>query len=210
MTTAYPLSWPLARPRTPAPKRRVSPFSTTRESNTGWKRRTDLSVSGGIQRLVAALERLGARHIVISSNVEQRNDGYPRSSGREPDDPGVAVYFDLKDKPICMPCDTYTKVAGNLAAVAAHIDATRMIERHGVASIAEMFSGFAMLTAPGAAKPWWEVLQCRSDASTDVIQAQFRRLARDRHPDNGGSNEVMAELSAARDQALRQAAEMHR
>jgi phenylpropionate dioxygenase-like ring-hydroxylating dioxygenase large terminal subunit len=37
-----------------------------------------------------------------------------------------------------MPCDRYTRVADNIAAIAAHIDATRAIERHGVDDCADL------------------------------------------------------------------------
>ena len=41
------------------------------------------------------------------------------------------LYFHLKKQPYAMACDRYTTVADNLAAIAAHIDAVRAIERHG-------------------------------------------------------------------------------
>lgn len=208
MTQAYPLTWPPTRQRTAPSKRRVAPFSTTRHGTMigNFRPRQDLTISVATDRLIASLDRLGAHHVVISTNVALRNDGLPRSGAKEPDDPGVAVYFQLNAKPICMPCDTYTKVAGNLAALAAHIEATRMIERHGVASIAEMFSGFAMIAAPNAVKPWWEVLGCPPDASPEVIKEAYRFRARVRHPDNGGSDALMSELNAARDRAMKERA----
>lgn len=163
---------------------------------------SELSINDAVERLSESLSKIGAKSVVVNTNVETKRDGLPRSGARKPDDPGVAIYFQLSGKPICMPCDTYLRVADNLAAVAAHIEATRAIERHGVASIAEMFTGFAQITAPNAVKPWWVVLNCRFDATVDVVQAQFRKLAQDRHPDRGGSHETMAELSEARDRAI--------
>jgi len=96
--------------------------------------------------------------------------------------------------------DRYYRVRDNLAAIAATLDAMRAIERHGGAQILERaFLGFAALAPPSR---WWDVLQVKPDASPDVIEANFRRLAQDRHPDRGGSDSAMAELNQARADAL--------
>lgn len=86
--------------------------------------------------------------------------------------------------------------------MAAHIHATRAIERHGVASVVEMFSGFVAIEPPGAA-PWWRILQVAEGASLPEIDRAYRKLAAERHPDRGGSDAMMAELNAARDVARR-------
>lgn len=203
MTQAYPLQWPLQRPRTPHGRRRDGKFHRSVDTGRGWREKKDLTLPGAIDRLQGELDRIGARHVVLSTNLETRLDGLPRAGQRQPDDPGVAVYFDLKGKPHCLPCDTYTKIVANVAAVAAHIEATRAIERHGVASVAEMFSGFQALPAPGTI-PWWQILQVPEAASRAEIDASYRRLARERHPDvRGGSEAMMADLNTARDAALR-------
>jgi hypothetical protein len=159
-------------------------------------------VADALSRLQRELDRIGARYPVISSNLELRLDGLPRSGQREPNDPGVAIYFDLDGKPHCMPCDTYTTVVQNIAAVAAHIEATRAIQRHGVGTLAEMFAGFTALPPPRSP---WDVLGVPRGSSRDVIYAAFRDKARKAHPDAGGSTAAMAELAAARDEALREA-----
>jgi hypothetical protein len=205
MTTIapFPLQWPAARPRRAAAQRKAGKFAKMRD-NGGWRSAGEISVAEALARLQTELDRIGARYPVVSSNLEPRLDGLPRSGGPEPRDPGVALYFQLQGEPVCMPCDTYGRVADNIAALAAHIEATRAIERHGVASVAEMFAGFVALPAPGAERPWWDVLETRRDASADVVEAQFRRLARERHPDAGGSTEAMAALNAARAAALKE------
>jgi curved DNA-binding protein CbpA len=40
------------------------------------------------------------------------------------------------------------------------------------------------------------------DASREAIEAAYKRLARQRHPDAGGSDALMAELNAARAKAI--------
>jgi hypothetical protein len=194
MTQAFPLAWPPGRPRRQPRQRRRGQFTTAGSR---------VSVAGALKRLAGELDRLGAHLPVISSNVVLRLDGLPRSGQAEPEDPGVCIYFQLAGKPHAMPCDTYDRVADNIAAVAEHIKATRAIDRYGVATVAEMFSGFVALPAPGAAKPWREVFgfEVGQRVTMDDVNAVYRVLAMGRHPDAGGSDAQMAELNAARDQA---------
>lgn len=203
--TPYPLQWPANRKRTRAQERKTGKFHGMRwrEGYGGsYKAKADLTVTEALKRLQEELDKIGARYPVVSTNLETRLDGLPRSGQRAPNDPGVAVYFQLAGDPVCMPCDTYTLVEHNIAAVAAHIEATRAIERHGVASVKEMFSGFVAIPAQPWQRAWWAVLELQASATTAQINDAYRRLARKHHPDNGGSNEAMAELNVARDQAL--------
>jgi hypothetical protein len=191
---AFPLAWPAGKPRTPPAQRKAGKF----RSNGG-----HLTVAVAAGRVEDELDKLGARWPIISSNVELTLSGRPRSGQREPDDRGVCVYFQLAGKPYAMACDRYTTVADNLAAIAAHIDATRAIERHGVATAAETLQAFMSLAAPGA-RHWTAVLGLQADAAPDAIKAAHRRLMLERHPDRGGSDADMAEINAARDAALKE------
>ncbi len=193
---AYPLAWPAGWKRTQSAYRRDATFTKYKKA---------LSIADGVQRVRTELERmgLGRDDIVISTNVETRMDGFPRSDRSEPGDPGVAVYWqERKGGRRVMAIDQYRRVADNLAAIAATLDAMRAIERHGGAAILERaFTGFAALPAPGAAREWWYVLQCRRDSSLEVVRAQYRRLAAEHHPDRGGNQQRMAEINAAWDKA---------
>lgn len=199
---AFPLQWPTGKPR--RSERKDGRFSTKTDHGS-WKSNRAITVYEAIKRLQAEAGMIGAKNGVLSTNLETRLDGTPRS-GAQPinGDPGVAFYFSLNDKPHCLPCDTYKTVADNIAAIAAHIHATRAIERHGVASVAEMFTGFAQLHAPGKT-PWWSVLGLSSGASREEIITRHRHLASVRHPDRGGTHEMMADLNRARDEALKEA-----
>jgi hypothetical protein len=195
--SAYPLAWPAGRPRTPTHHRKDGKF----KANGG-----ALTVAKAADRVAAELTRLGAIYGIMSSNLEVRLDGRPRSGQRNPDDPGVCVYFQLSRKPYAMACDRYRTVADNLAAIAAHIEATRAITRHGVASAEETLQAFQALPAPAAESPsraWWEVLGVASRPAISDVDAAYRRLAVERHPDRGGSEAAMAELNAAREAARR-------
>lgn len=187
--TPYPLQWPPDRPRKQPGRRKPGQFK--------------VALPGALGRVQEELDRIGAKYAVVSTNVERRVDGSFRAISYVTD-PGVAVYFQLAGKPTCLPCDTYMLVEHNIAAIAAHIAATRSIERHGVATVADMFRGFAQLSAPAKrARPWWEVLGLYREASPAVIEAAFRDKAKVAHPDRpGGSTEAMTELTAAREAAL--------
>lgn len=207
MTQAYPLQWPRGRARTAERDRKPGRFTVGKDvksPHTGnwYKAQEPITVHKATERLVQEIDRIGGQGLVISSMLELRNDGFPRSGQRAPTDPGVCIYFNLSGKPRAMPCDTYDSVAANIAAVAAHIEATRAIERHGVATVAEMFEGFTALPAPNANRPWWEVLGLRSDASAPEVETAFKSKAKMAHPDMGGSSEAMAELNRARQEAL--------
>lgn len=200
MTDAYPLRWPIARNRTGQYYRKNGAFK---------KDGHDITIREAMQRLQNELDRIGGKDFVLSANLVRNMDGSPRSGQPQPLDPGVALYFTLKKKPICMPCDTYGRVEQNIAAIAKHIEATRAIERYGVASIDEMFTGFEALPAPGqhSHRHWRDVLgvvprDLTLTGKTEIIEALFRARAKEAHPDRGGTHDMMAELNAARDQAL--------
>lgn len=158
--------------------------------------------------MLAELRRLGCTRddVVISTNLQLRLDGLPRSNQAEPADPGVAVYWQTtKGEPKVMAIDLYDRVADNLAAIAASIEALRAIERHGGAAILDRaFTGFTALPAPGqtTARGWREVLGVGPEERDFAkVQDKYRRLAAVHHPDRGGTAELMSELNWAWNQA---------
>lgn len=190
--SSFPLAWPEGWKRTQPGFRRSATF-------TKYKKR--LSVYDGVQRVMEELGRLGLGRddVVISTNIETRMDGFPRSDRAEPGDPGCAVYWqEKKGARKVMAIDHYTRVADNLAAIAATLEAMRAIERHGGAAILERaFTGFTALPAPGAAREWWQVLGVDSTATADQVTAAYRRLRSEHHPDKGGSAERFDEVERA-------------
>lgn len=218
MTRRYPLEWPAGWPRTDPAGRMPAKFGVMKQSEHGWSSRGAISVHAAIRRLQDQLDRLRASDPTLSTNLPLRLDGQPLSNVREPDDPGVALYFTRKGKPIAMACDRWTRTADNIAAIAAHIDALRRIERYGVGSLDRAFHGYRALAAPGAAsaRPWREVLMIADDGqwieslpAGELIRAEqaYRRLAKRRHPDNGGTADAMAELNAAIAEARKELAQ---
>jgi len=208
--TRYPLQWPIGWKRTQPAYRQTAKFGKARDFQSRGK--VELSVYDGVQRVLRELERMGISEndVVISTNVETRLDGLPRSDRAAPADPGVAVYWRTRRKEDrVMAVDHYVRVADNLAAIAATLEAMRAIERHGGAAILDRaFTGFTALPAPivaGMKRSWWDVLEIsRLEATADRVSAAYRRLAAEHHPDRGGSPEKMAEINAARDEALKE------
>jgi hypothetical protein len=100
--------------------------------------------------------------------------------------------------------DRYWTPWENMRSLVLAIEAIRSIERHGGQTMMERaFSGFTALPAP---KSCWEILGLAAGAATQAIEAQFRAKAKIVHPDLGGSDAGMAELIAARDEALKASA----
>ncbi|MDP3793478.1 MAG: J domain-containing protein, partial [Candidatus Uhrbacteria bacterium] len=181
----FPLQWPAGWKRTPYGLRKYGQFK--RDGR-------DLTVTDGVGRVRAELERLGVHDddVIVSTNVRIRLDGFPRSGEPKPQDPGVCVYWQKsgKDPMRCMAVDRYTEVADNLAAIAATLEAMRAIERHGGAAILDRaFTGFAALPAPAAGqREWWTVLELPRTANADQVREAARSRARWPHPDRPGGS----------------------
>ncbi|MFI5301113.1 MAG: J domain-containing protein [Polyangiales bacterium] len=187
----YPLYWPTGQPR--ARSRRDSAFK--------------IGFASSRDKLFAELRMLGGRNVILSTNIPLRLDGLPYAHTAEPNDPGVAVYFDRTvgnaRRDFVIACDTYRKVAENLRAVGVTVEALRTIQRHGATSMLEQaFAGFAALPPANHAKPWAEVLGVASGATREDIERAYRELAKVHHPDVGGDTERMAQINRARVDAI--------
>jgi len=208
---AYPLSWPEGWKRTPEGTRRTADFGTvSTDYSSGQARyagKKRLTVSDAVQRLLSELQRMGIGQddVLISTNVELRLDGLPRSD-REPRDPGAAVYWNIRGKTRVMAIDKYDRVADNLAAIAATLEAMRAIERHGGAVILDRaFTGFLALPA-GASTSWREILGIRQEqlVNLDIIEQRFRALVKVHTPDS--DREKFEQIVAAREAARQEVA----
>lgn len=201
---AYPLQWPVGWRRNTA--RVHAKFGRNAATAGGRRMMRDLTIAEGVQRVRAELDRMGIRDhdVVISTNVPLRLDGLPRGDASNPADPGAAVYWRKGKDMRCMAIDEYYRVADNLAAIAATLEAMRAIERHGGAAILDRaFTGFTALPAP---EQWFQVLGVSATATREEITTAHRRLAMQHHPDRaGGSAERMARINQARDDGLEQA-----
>lgn len=197
---AYPLCWPAGWPRTPRCERVCGAFKGSLDSV-----RRALIYEIDLLTLGRNASRFTNRHlIVISTNYPIRRDGELYASAKEPDDPGVAVYFDYKEKPVCFACDKYDRVWKNVRAIQNTIEAMRGIERWGSSQLLDRaFTGFTAL--PGKTQAGiWDLLDIRTPemATEEMVIAAWREKARTAHPDAGGSHEAMTALNEAKDIAL--------
>lgn len=187
------LQWPPTRPRTA--RRKQGKFRTDG---------SPISVAGAIRRLTDEIDRLGGRNAHLSTDLETRLDGMPRSGAAEPRDPGAVVFFDLGKDSIVFCCDTYDRVAQNIAAMAAHIGAVRAQTRYGVVTANEALRAFVALTDQSATD--WRQILAFGGADTitrDTIVDRFRHLSKSCHPDTpDGSSERWSRLNSAYQQAL--------
>lgn len=201
---AYPLTWPAYRPRTPREARKVADFGK-RESNShgGWRQLRQLTIADALGRVhseVSGFTRAGRAWridpdgVVISTNVPTTKAGLPYSTAKAPDDPGVAVYFALDGVDYCLASDRWTRVADNIAAIAAHLGAMRGMERWGVGDLRQAFAGYAQLAAP-VALSWRDVLDPADP------EGSYRRLRSQHHPDRpGGDAEAFLRVQRAYEQ----------
>ena len=184
MNRVTKLEWPAGWPRTQ--NRKPAAF--------------DMSLDRAVNSLREELRLLKAANPVLTHQ--------PFRSGAEPGDPGVAVYFDLKGQRKVFACDRWHRVRDNVRALALTIAAMRGIARWGASDMMERaFTGFDALPpprAPEASRHWSDVLGIGRHASRTEIEAAYRREAKRRHPDAGGTEGAMSELNAARDAALRE------
>lgn len=190
----FPLEWPAGWKRTPPPKRVNGPFRS--------KTQNFISVTQATARLETELDRLGAKQPTLSTNVSLRLDGRPRSD-ENPKDPGAAIYFTFRGRATVLAADRYYLVADNIAAIAAHIESLRRIERHGVGTMEQALAGYKALPADTAAN-WRAVFGFAADSTPtlDQVDQAYKAAAKLHHPDVGGSEINMAHVNRARDYAL--------
>lgn len=203
LAEAFPLQWPLSKPRTPSAHRERARFGvrTTRQSSTSdltWTQKGTLTVASARSRLHHELEILKATGIVVSSNLPLRKDGLPMSGRAEPADPGAAVYCFIGKAPRVFACDKYDRVHDNLAAIAAHLYALRGQLRWGVGDMEQAFAGYKALPSMGEKKPWWILLGfTQPPAELRIAKEKYLKMLQVQHPDAGGNANQAAETTAA-------------
>ncbi len=188
---SYPLYWPEGWPRTESHRIKRAQFK-------------DRSVFTARKQLELEVRRFGGRELIISSNLELKLDGTPRSGQKQPTDKGVAIFFMRNKIDMALACDVYSTVEDNLWALVRTLDALRQIERDGSpALINRAFKGFAALPDPES-RTWWEVLGVPATANDDQIKNAYRDMARKYHPDNGETGNVdnFRQVQQAYEQAM--------
>lgn len=187
MIEAYPLHWPDGWPRHKSHQRSGSKYEVT------FIRARD--------ELLRELKAGRARQPIVSTNIPLRRDGLPLANMREPEDPGVAVYWtDKNGKPRVIACDVWRSVRENLRAVGLAYASLRQIERTGASELLERaFQGFAALPP---AQDCWGILGLARGASREALSQRLRDLTREHHPDRGGDRETFSRITQAYHEAI--------
>lgn len=205
--TSNPLTWPDGWKRSPAGLRKRAQFS---RQGSAIMSRAELTIADGVARVLTELHRMGVPNwnVIISTNVPVNREGRPLSNSRAPADPGVAVYFRQGKNERVIAADLYTRVADNLAAIAATLEAMRAIERHGGAAILERaFTGFQALPSPDQAGGlrWQDLLGVGANYTLEECETKYRTLRSKYHPDKPtGDRQKFEALQWAIDQARRE------
>lgn len=184
--TAYPLYWPEGWPRT-------SPRHWARFSR-------QCTVATARELLSKELDLLGAAQPLLSTNLELRLDGQPRSNTAAPRDPGAAVYFQFRGRQVALACDRWQRVEHNIHAIALHIAALRGQQRWGVGNLEQAFRGYMALPAAGQTTGMnpHQVLGLAINATEPQIRDAYRRLAAQYHPDNQATGNAAKFLQVKR------------
>lgn len=183
---AYPLQWPIGRPREHGRERAT--FKVT--------------MGRSVQDIQAEIRMLGGSNLVISTNMPVRSDGLPYAAKRIIFDAGAAAYFTYKGRSVCFACDRWDTLEANLRAVSLTINALRGIARWGTGDmVAAAINAFTALPAPEC---WWQVLGLKDPSATRAeIESAHRALIMKHHPDrDGGDTDLAARINRARDQGL--------
>lgn len=193
LPAAYPLHWPddLERTRESISGR----FKQTNEN--GFKR--EISITVAYLRIAEVMRKLGIADgfYVVSTNIELRLDGKPRSNPGKIADHGATVWWLDNGELFFMANDQYDRVADNMCAIAATLEAFRTIARHGgYNTMKRAFKGFTPLPAPTEPQ-WWQVLEVAENASFEMVEQGYKRKRSKAHPDNGGNAELFNSVELA-------------
>lgn len=183
--------WP--RDKTRRPKR--TPFSST--------------YSQTLDLLEKELGFLQAKQVIFQIDAPEsqiRNDGLPYAKAR-PDFQGVIVAFESKHGPLKYLADVFDHWKENLRAIALGLEALRRVERYGITSKGEQYTGWKQLPDVSEAKVAAATLiaflgEADKDEvmnNKDVALKAFRVAVKKVHPDKpGGDREQFDRVTTAR------------
>jgi hypothetical protein len=172
MQFEYPLQWPVQQPRT----------KTQNKSKFG-----SVSIYRASEELFNELRLLGAKNLVISSNLQQRMRGDGFLSNQRVEDAGIAIYSNIKGEDKVMACDRWDKVEHNIWALCLSVKAIRGLERWGGSEFLDgLFSGFKAL--PAGDNTIQTISYFEGITTIEALKAKYRELAMQYHPDRPDGN----------------------
>ncbi|QSX00883.1 J domain-containing protein [Haloterrigena alkaliphila] len=176
------LEWPEGFERTPADDRESYPH--------GFR----VSRSTAFDNILEELRKMDARNVQVKTAAPHTQAAPHRPyADRDPDDPGVVIYFEGDGQQFAVPCDRWNNLRDNAQAIAKYLNAKRALERYGVQTVESEFSTQALPSgdedAVAASEPPHEILEVAPDAAADVVKAAARAKKKEHHPDRGGDRE---------------------
>ena len=158
---------------------------------------------------------LGARSAIIQIDCDEsqiRLDGLPRSDARV-NSPAVAITFECVRGHLTYPCDTYTSWKDNIRAIAKGLEALRAVDRYGITSNGQQYTGWKAITFRSAsfdtsdeAARWLAGLSFIGQTVHDILNSKLAcksaisLAVRTLHPDTAtGSSEQFQLALAARE-----------
>lgn len=193
----YPLHWPTGWPRTNS--RKQSPF----------KKLSSYAASDLLMQEVRRLlgkSSVDLKNVVLSTNVELRQDGLPYASQRKLTDPGASLYFRYKKKDLVMACDTFDQLGCNIHAMVKTIEAMRGIDRWGCSELMNRaFTGFQALPERASQPTWYSILGLPETANAFAIKDRYRELSQLYHPDKPetGNSEKFIQVKNAYEEGMK-------
>ncbi len=186
------LNWPAELGRTEADARRQN-------------RRYETDLSQSIDDLEQELERLGVDdwRLETAMDHQSRNPNRPYANQPDPDDPGAVVRWSMDGEQFAVGCDAYSRVRDNVRTIGLYIGEKRKMEQRPVVTGESEFANARLPAADIVAEePPHEMLSLEPDATPEEIKRAFRDLAKETHPDQGGSKEAFSRVEAAKEAML--------
>lgn len=174
-----------------------------------------------LDKLERELEALRAKNVVILMDVAEsdlRLNGSIRVQAR-PSTPRVVLAFDSMHGSLKYGCDRFHDWQDNVRAIAHGLEALRKLERYGIASRGEQYtgwkalgSGIAMGPATMSAEQAAQFIAQQADIGADggdiyvepdrldpaMLERLYRLAAKRLHPDTGGDPELFKRLVEAK------------
>lgn len=141
--------------------------------------------------LTTELGYLGAKNIVFQIAVDERDirvDGRPRAKARA-EHPGVILAFDSKFGPLKYATDTFDRWEDNVRALALSLEALRKVDRYGVSTRGEQYTGWRALPAGSDDTHGIPDAATAREYLERVYGGDVKRALMETHPDRGGDRE---------------------
>lgn len=175
--------------------RRVRPFKV------GWTATMTL-----LDREIENLDGSAVLFGVGLRDQDIRLDGRPRAGAPNPSHPGVEISFDSRHGRLAYATDVCSRWEDNVRSIALGLEALRAVDRYGVASRGQQYTGWRELPS-GAGRgviiantdEAWAILLAAADEGADDLDLEgtWREAAKRTHPDGGGDGTKFIRVKAA-------------